>query len=71
MALTARHRFIINKLEDALLPGRVDLVEDLLRDEGILARVNSLFSPDGLDRIIFTYFSPDDKNIREYGDGKG
>jgi len=63
MALTARHRFIISRLEEALLPGRDELVETLLRNDQILLRINSLFSPEGLDRIIFTYYSPDDKNI--------
>ena len=46
MALTARHRFIIARLDEALLPGHEVLFEDWIRTEAILARVNSLFHPE-------------------------
>ena len=63
MALQARHRFLIKRVEDALLPGNEQLVEDLVRDEGILARINSLFSPEGVQSLIFTFYPPDASNI--------
>jgi len=58
MALQARHRFIIKRVEDALLPGSEQLVEDLIRHDTILQRVNSLFSPEGIQSLIFTYYPP-------------
>ncbi|GMH97336.1 hypothetical protein TrST_g8180 [Triparma strigata] len=71
MALTARHRFIIARLDEALLPGHESLFEDLIRTDSILARVNSLFHPEGLNRLIFTYYSPDSKDVPEMPDNLG
>ena len=55
-------------MDEALLPGHEVLFEDLIRSDTILARVNSLFHPDGLNRLIFTYYSPDSKNVPEMPD---
>lgn len=63
------HRFIIARLDEALLPGHEVLFEDLIRTDSILSRVNSLFHPEGLNRLIFTYYSPDSKDVPELPSG--
>ena len=68
---TRSHRFIIARLDEALLPGHESLFEDLIRTDSILARVNSLFHPEGLNRLIFTYYSPDSKDVPEMPDNLG
>ena len=63
MALQARHRFLIKHVEDALLPGNEQMVEDLIRHEPILNRINSLFDPNGLQALVFTYYPSDSSDI--------
>ena len=62
MALTARHRFLIQHISSSLLPTPHDsLVESLLASPPILSKVNSLFSPEGIQKLIFKYYSPDEE----------
>jgi dynein heavy chain len=61
MALTARHRFLIQRISSSLLPAHPSndsLVESWIRSEPILNRVNSLFSPEGIQKLVFKYYEP-------------
>jgi len=60
MALQARHRYIIQRLDDAFGIGDEGLVEELFRaDENkVLDVINVFFSPEGANRIFFMYQAP-------------
>ena len=63
MSLTARHRTIIHRISSSLLPASPSsepLVEAWIKSPEVLSRVNSLFEQEGLQKLIFKYYSPDE-----------
>ena len=53
MALQARHRFIVSRLDQAFGIEDEALVEDLVREESMLEKINHFFSPEGPGRVFF------------------
>lgn len=65
MALQARHRWVIQRLDEGFGIGDESLVEDMIREEPVLQELNDFFGQDGKSRIFFFY------QPRGGGGGKG
>ena len=55
MALQARHRWIIQRLDEGFGIGDESMVEEMVREDAILNPLNDFFGPEGKSRIFFFY----------------
>jgi dynein heavy chain len=55
MAFQARHRWMIQRLDQGFGINDELMIESFLRDESVLEHMNSFFSADGPSRIMFYY----------------
>ncbi|KAJ1446978.1 dynein heavy chain and region D6 of dynein motor-domain-containing protein [Pelagophyceae sp. CCMP2097] len=52
MALQARHRYMVSRINEAFALGDEEAVEELIRREHIIGRINAFFRADGPTRIF-------------------
>jgi dynein heavy chain len=58
MAFQARHRWIIQKIDQGFGIHNEALVEEAMRGEGVMDKVNSFFRADGPTKLFFFYQTP-------------
>lgn len=71
MSLQARHRYVVSRLNESFSIGNEELVEELVRRDRMLRRLNAFFSAEGPHRIFFFVldgFKSDMENVEMGGE---